>query len=72
MIQESSVLLRVEHLKESTGRVAVDSLTDLVNFINEDQGVLDSDALECLYDLPRQGPADIWTLEQTNGHRSGL
>lgn len=71
MIQESSVLLRVEHLKESTGRVTVDSLTNLVDFIDEDQRVLDSDALECLYDLPWQGPVDIWTSEQTSMHRSG-
>jgi len=67
VIQESGILLRVEHLKESTGRVTVDSLTDLVDFINEDQRVLNSDALECLDDLPGQGPVDMWTLEQTSG-----
>jgi len=55
VIQESSVLFRIEHLKESTGRVTVDSLTDLVDFIDEDQRILDSDALECLDDLPGEG-----------------
>ena len=55
MIQESGVLLRVKHLKEGTGRVTVDSLTNLVDFIDEDQGILDSDALECLDDFPRKG-----------------
>lgn len=33
VIQECSVLFGVEHLEKSTGRVAIDSLTDLVNLI---------------------------------------
>jgi hypothetical protein len=52
VIQESAILLGVEHLKESTGRVAVDPLADLVDFIDEDQRVLDSDAFKCLNNLP--------------------
>jgi hypothetical protein len=36
MIQESGVLLGVEHLKESASRVTVDSFTDLVDFVDED------------------------------------
>ena len=63
MIQESGVLLRVEHLKESTGRVTVDSLANLVDFIDKDQRVLDSYTLEGLDNLPGQGPVDAWTLE---------
>ena len=59
VIQESSVLLRVEHLEESAGRITVDSLTNLVDFVDEDQRVLDSYALECLDDLPGQGPVDM-------------
>lgn len=59
MIQESGILLRVKHLKEGTGRVTVDSLTNLVDFIDEDQRILDSDALECLNNLPGQGSACV-------------
>ena len=36
VIQESGILFGVEHLKKSTGRVAIDPLTDLVDFIDED------------------------------------
>lgn len=54
MIQEGVILLRVKHFQEGAGRVAVYSLTDLVDLVDEDQWVLDTDALECLDDLPRQ------------------
>jgi hypothetical protein len=64
MIQESAVLLRVEHLEESTGRVAVYPLTDLVDLIDEDQRVLDTNAFECLDDFPRQCPINTRTLAQ--------
>ena len=53
MIQESAVLLRVEHFEEGTGRIAIYTLTDLVDFIDEDQGVLDANAFKCLDNLPR-------------------
>jgi len=36
VIQESGILFGVEHLKKSTGGVAIDPLTDLVDFIDED------------------------------------
>ena len=55
MVQECGILLGVEHLEESTSRVTVYSLTDLVDFINEYQRVLDSDALESLDNLSGQG-----------------
>ena len=64
MIQETGVLFGVEHLEESTGRVTVDSLTNLVDFVDEDQRVLDPDALECLDDFPGQSPAKTWISEQ--------
>ena len=54
MVQEGGILFGVEHLKKSTGGVTIDPLTDLVDLINEDQRVLDSDALECLNNLPGQ------------------
>ena len=62
VIQESSVLLRVEHLKKSTGRVAVDSFPDLVDLIDEDQRILNSNAFECLDDLPGEGTVDTWSI----------
>ena len=52
MVQEGGILFGVEHLKKSTGGVTIDPLADLVDLINEDQRVLDSDALECLNNLP--------------------
>jgi len=55
VVQECGILLGVEHLEESTSRVTVYSLTDLVDFINEYQRVLDSDALESLDNLSGQG-----------------
>lgn len=59
VVQETGVLFRVEHLKESASRVAIDSLTNLVNFIDEDQGILDSDTLECLDNLSGEGTVDV-------------
>jgi len=58
VVQESAVLLGIEHLKESASRVTVDSLTDLVDFIDEYQRILDSNALECLDYLSGQGSVD--------------
>ena len=52
MVQKRVVLFGVEHLEEGAGRVAVYPLTNLVDFIDEDQGVLDTNALECLDNLP--------------------
>jgi hypothetical protein len=62
MIQECVVLLRVEHLEERAGRVAIYPLANLVNFINEDQWVFDANALECLDNLSRKGSAGTQML----------
>lgn len=70
MIQEGVILLRVKHFQEGAGRVAVYSLTDLVHFVDEDQWVLDTDALECLDDLPRQGSVVKRTLARTSPRNS--
>ena len=43
MIQEAAVLLGVEHLEESAGGVSVVSLADLVDFVDDDNGVLSGD-----------------------------
>ena len=53
MIQESAVLLGVEHFEEGTGRIAIYTLSDLVDFIDKDQGVLDTNAFKGLDNLPR-------------------
>jgi hypothetical protein len=70
MIQESVVLLRVEHFEERAGRVTIYPLTDLVDFVNEDQWVLDTNALECLDDLPRQGSVVAQTSAQASSSKS--
>lgn len=64
MIQEGVVLLGVKHFQEGASRVAVYPLTDLVDFVDEDQWVLDTDTLECLDDLARQGSVVKRTLAQ--------
>ena len=63
VIQERGVLFGVEHLKKCTGRVAIDSPTNLVNLIYQDQRILDSDTLESLNNLSGQGTVDTRTLE---------
>ena len=70
VIQESGILFRVKHLKESTGRVAIDPFADLIDLIDEDQRILDSDTLERLNNLPGQGSANARTLEQASGHKA--
>ena len=51
VVKERRVLLGIKHLKERTRRIAVVSTTDLVNFINEYERVLSTDALQRLDDL---------------------
>ena len=51
MVKESRILLWVEHLEKCTRRIAVVSATDLVNLVDEDKGVLSTDALQSLDDL---------------------
>lgn len=54
MIQEGIVLFRIQHLEESAGRITVDSSTDFVDFIDQNQWVLSANALESLDDLARK------------------
>lgn len=54
MIQECSVLLWVQHLKQSTGGVAVVPATNLVDFIDENKRVFSAYALQGLDDLARK------------------
>ena len=53
VIQERGVLFGVEHLKKSTCRIAIDSPTDLVNLVYQDQRILDPDTLQRLDNFPR-------------------
>jgi hypothetical protein len=71
VVQEGVILLRVEHLEERAGRVAIYPLANLVDFINEDQRILDTNAFECLDNLPRQGSAGTQMLIQY-GSQNGL
>ena len=54
MVKERRVLLGIKHLEQRTRRIAVVSTTDLVNFINEHERVLSTDALQRLDDLSRK------------------
>jgi hypothetical protein len=53
MIQEAIILLWVQHLEQSACGVAVDATANLVNFIDQNQGVLCSNPFQGLYDLAR-------------------
>lgn len=53
MIQESRVLFGVQHLEECTGRIAIMATTNLVHFIDKNEGVFSSNALQSLDDLAR-------------------
>ena len=48
VIQERGILLWVEHFEQRTGWISIMSLSNLVDFINQDQGVLCCDLLQCL------------------------
>ena len=54
MVKEGRVLFGIEHLEQRTSRIAVVSTTDLVNFINQYEGILSTDALQRLDDLARE------------------
>ena len=54
MVKEGRVLFGIEHLEQSTGGVSVMSATNLVNLIDQHQGVLSANPLERLDDLARQ------------------
>lgn len=51
MVEELRVLLGVQHLEEGTGWVTVVPSSDLVDLVDEDEGVLSLDLLERLDDL---------------------
>lgn len=70
VIQESGILLGIEHLKEGAGRVTINPLTDLVDLIDEDQRILDSDTFECLNNLPGECSVKTWALEQAGRHKA--
>jgi hypothetical protein len=70
MVQESIVLLRVKHLQKCARWVPVDATSDLVYLIDEDEGVLRSDTLECLNDLSWKGTA-LGSARATEGSGTG-
>lgn len=52
MIKEGSILLRIKHLQEGTSRVTIMPTANLVDFVDQDQGILGTHTLESLNDLP--------------------
>ena len=54
MVEERCVLLRVEHLKKCACRIAIVTATNLVDLVDEDKGILSTDALQSLDDLSRE------------------
>ena len=54
VIQEAGVLLRVKHLQQRAGRVAVMPSPNLIYLVDEHKWVLRVDTLEGLNDLPRK------------------
>ena len=55
MVQETVVLLWIQHLQESTSRITIDSTTDLVDLVNKYKWVLRPNSLKRLDDLSRKG-----------------
>ncbi len=55
MIEEVDVLLGIEHLEQSRGRVALERLAQLVDLVEHDHRVLDLDLLERLHQLAGHG-----------------
>ena len=53
MIQEAIILRWVQHLEQSACGIAVDTTANLVNFVDQNQGVLCSNLFQSLYDLAR-------------------
>lgn len=54
MVQETIILLRIQHFQQSTGRISVDPTTDLVNLVDEHKRVFGADSFECLDDFSRE------------------
>jgi hypothetical protein len=48
MIEEAAVLLRVEHFKQSAGRIAIVTSADLVHLIDKYERILSANPLKSL------------------------
>ena len=59
VIQETVVLLRVQHLQKGTCRIPIDASTNLVHLVDQHQRVLGPHSLERLYDLARQRAVEL-------------
>ena len=55
MIQESSVLLRIQHLEQGTSGITVVPTSNLINLIDKDERVLGPNTLQSLDDLSGKG-----------------
>ena len=76
LVDEGGVLLRVEHLKESCGWVAMDTPPQLVHLVQEEDRVIDSHCAKSGQDTTRQGtnvcsPAEGGRDRETDRGREG-
>jgi len=55
VVEETAVLLRVEHLEEHRGRIAAEVLADLVHLVEHEDRVEDPEPLKLLGDAPGHG-----------------
>ena len=56
MIEERSILFRIEHLQKCTRRISIHPSSDFVDLIKHNKRVLGPHALESLDDLARERP----------------
>ncbi len=69
VVQEAAVLLRVEHLEQRAGGVAVVSTSNFVHLVNEHERVLRLHPLECLDDLAGQRTGNTGRLALRHQNR---
>ena len=70
MIEESIILLRVQHLEKRARRITVDTPANLVNLVNQHQRVLRPYSLQSLDDLAWQRTVK-GSVRATAGRRRG-
>jgi hypothetical protein len=59
MIKECIVLFGIQHFEEGAGGITIDTTTDLINFIDQNEGIFRADAFQSLNNLARQSSEQI-------------
>ena len=54
MVLKRAVLFGIEHLKQRRGRIALKALTELIDLIEQDEGVIRARLLHSRHDAARQ------------------